>query len=98
VLAEHPFIDALDAARTAGFTAAEWDAYILAGIAIRNERGALSVARKSGREEGLREGVEALCEVLGVELTEERRRELANLDTAKLAALLARLCERRSWT
>jgi len=98
VLAEHPFIDALDAARTAGFTAAEWDAYILAGIAIRNERGALSVARKSGREEGLREGVEALCEVLGVELTEERRRELANLDTAKLAALLARLGERRSWT
>src|SRR5262249_31183034 len=66
VLAEHPFIDALDAARTAGFTASEWDAYILAGIAIQNERGALAVAEKRGeqrgeqrgREEGLREGRE----------------------------------------
>jgi predicted transposase/invertase (TIGR01784 family) len=36
VLSEHPFIDALEAARTAGFTAAEWEAYILAGIAIQN--------------------------------------------------------------
>jgi len=98
VLAEHPFIDALDAARTAAFTAGEWDAYILAGIAIQNERGALAVAEKRGRKEGLREGVEVLCDVLGIELTDERRRELANLDAAKLAALLARLRERRSWT
>jgi predicted transposase/invertase (TIGR01784 family) len=106
VLAEHPFIDALDAARTAAFTAAEWEAYILAGIAIQNERGALAVAERRGREEGLREGeqrgqrqaVEALCEVLGIELTDERRRELANLDGARLVALLARLRERRSWT
>jgi predicted transposase/invertase (TIGR01784 family) len=109
VLADHPFIDALDAARTAGFTAAEWDAYILAGIAIQNERGALSFAEKRGkqlgREEGLREGeqrglqqaVEALCDVLGLELTDERRRELTNLDAVGLAALLARLRERRSW-
>jgi len=35
-------------ARTAGFTAAEWEVYILAGIAIQNERGALSVAEKRG--------------------------------------------------
>jgi len=105
VLAEHPFIDALDAARTAGFTAAEWDAYILAGIAIQNERGALSVAERRGeqrgelrgREQAQREVVEALCEVLGIELTEERRCGLANLDTAGLSALLARLRERRSW-
>jgi hypothetical protein len=48
VLAEHPFIDALDAARTAGFTADEWEAYILAGIAIQNERGALTFAEKRG--------------------------------------------------
>src|SRR5215207_2557637 len=56
VLAEHPFIDALEAARTAGFTAAEWEAYILAGIAIQNERGALSVAEKRGREQGIKDG------------------------------------------
>jgi predicted transposase/invertase (TIGR01784 family) len=58
VLSQPPFIDALEAARTAGFTAAEWDAYILAGIAIQNERGALSVAEKRGREQGLKDGRE----------------------------------------
>jgi len=42
--------------------------------------------------------VEVLYDVLGIERTDERRRELANLDAAKLAALLARLRERRSWT
>jgi len=106
VLAEHPFIDALDAARTAGFTASEWEAYILAGIAIQNERGALSVAekwgeqrgREEGREEGLRQGVEVLCRVLGIELSDERRHELANLNATELVALLARLDARRSWT
>jgi hydroxypyruvate isomerase len=118
VLAEHPFIDALDAARTAGFTASEWDAYILAGIAIQNERGALAVAEKRGEqrgredglrqgvevglrqgvEVGLRQGVEVLCSVLDIELTEERRRELANLGAAELTALLARLREQKSWT
>jgi hypothetical protein len=106
VLAEHPSIDALEAARTAGFTAAEWDTYIRAGIAIQNERGALAVAERRGeqrgeqrgKEQGLRRGVEALCAALGIELTDERRRELASLDTAGLEALLARLGERKSWT
>ncbi|MEZ4295150.1 MAG: hypothetical protein R3B70_09240 [Polyangiaceae bacterium] len=58
VLAEHPFVDALEAARTAGFTAAEWEAYVLAGIALQNERGALSVAERRGREQGLKDGRE----------------------------------------
>lgn len=98
VLAEPPFLDALEAARTAGFTAAEWDAYILAGMAIQNERGALAVAEKRGREDGLRRGVAALCGVLGVELTDDRRRELAKLDAAGLEALLARLGERKGWS
>jgi len=98
VLAEHPFIDALDAARTAGFTADEWEAYILAGIAIQNERGALTVAEKRGEQRGLRQGVEVLCRVLGIELTDERRREFVNLNAEELAALLARLDARRSWT
>jgi predicted transposase/invertase (TIGR01784 family) len=109
VLAEPPFIEALEAARTAGFTATEWDAYILAGIAIQNERGALAVARKQGREEGreegreqglrdgIRRGVEALCRALRIELTQDRRRELAELEMAGLCALLARLEERGRW-
>jgi predicted transposase/invertase (TIGR01784 family) len=98
VLAEHPFIDALEAARVAGFTAAEWDAYILAGIAIQNERGALAVAERRGKQQGLRQGVEALCAALGIELTDARRRELASLDPAGLEALLARLGEQKRWT
>lgn len=57
VLAQHPFVDALEAARTAGFTAAEWEAYIRAGIAIQNERGALSVAEKRGEERGREQGL-----------------------------------------
>lgn len=109
VLAESPFVDALDAARTAGFTASEWDAYILAGIAIQNERGALAVAEKrgeqrgredglrQGREDGLRQGIEALCDALGIEITEQRRRELTSLDAAGLAVLLARLRQHKRW-
>jgi predicted transposase/invertase (TIGR01784 family) len=106
VLAEPPFVNALEAARTAGFTATEWEAYILSGIAIQNERGALAVAEKRGREQGLKHGredglrlgVEAVCRVLGIELTDERRRELTSLDAARLEALLARLHERKRWT
>ena len=91
VLAEHPFRDALDAARIAGFTAREWDAYILAGIEIQNERGALTVAEQRGREAERRESVVRLCRVLGIQLTEQQHDELARLDAAGLAALLARL-------
>ena len=100
-LAEHPFVDALAAARTAGFTAAEWDAYILAGIAIQNERGALSFAEKRGEARGetrgtLR-GVEALCQVFGIEITPERRAQLDRMSAADLADLLARLTTTRTW-
>ncbi len=97
-LSQHPFVDALEAARTAGFTAAEWEAYILAGIAIQNERGALAVAEKRGREDGLRAGIEALCGVLGIELTGERRRQLLSLDATRLTALLAHLQGKKAWT
>ena len=55
-LAERPFKDALDAARVAGFSDEEWDAYIRAGMAIQDERGALSLARKEGIAEGKKEG------------------------------------------
>jgi len=109
VLSEPPFLEALDAARTAGFTVAEWDAYILAGMAIQNERGALAVAerrgeqrgRQEGHESGLREGLqqalETLCDALGLELTDERKRELAALDTAGLKTRLRRAQELRNW-
>lgn len=52
VLSERPFVDALEAARTARFTVDEWDAYIRAGMAIQDERGALSLAIKQGHKQG----------------------------------------------
>jgi len=47
-LSKSPHADALDAARTARFTDDEWDTYIRAGMAIQDERGALSLAMKQG--------------------------------------------------
>jgi predicted transposase/invertase (TIGR01784 family) len=53
----HPsLVDALEGARTARFSREEWDAYIAASMAIQNERGALSLARREGRDEGRNEG------------------------------------------
>jgi predicted transposase/invertase (TIGR01784 family) len=104
-LAYPPMIEALEAARTARFTTVEWDAYIAAGMAIQNERGALSLARKDGQEEGRREGeesglrlgIEALCEAIGIELSVERHRTLHTLDVPGLKALVAALRAGRRW-
>ncbi len=57
-LSAPPLTGALDAARTAGFTEEEWDAYIREGIALQDERGALSLALQQGEEKGLKEGEE----------------------------------------
>jgi predicted transposase/invertase (TIGR01784 family) len=49
----HPsLLDALEGARTARFNREEWDAYIAAGMAIQNERGALSLASREGELKG----------------------------------------------
>ncbi len=104
-LAQPPLREALEAARTARFTAAEWDAYIAAGMAIQNERGALSLAHREGKEEGiregkeegLREGIAVLCEVFGIELSVERKRELQALDAPGLKSLMVRLRADRRW-
>jgi len=96
-LSHPPVLEALEAARTARFTTAEWDAYIRAGMAIQNERGALSLAHKEGEEKGLRLGIEALCDALGVELSVERKRALQSLDSAGLAELLPTLRADRHW-
>ena len=104
-LASPPLSAALEAARTARFTEDEWDAYVRAGIAIQDGRGALALAerkgreqgREEGREEGLRKGIESLCEVLGIDLTPVRRVEIANLDAQQLDALLVQLRNTRNW-
>ncbi|WP_428265259.1 Rpn family recombination-promoting nuclease/putative transposase [Haliangium sp.] len=55
-LAAPPFSDALEAARAANFTEEEWDAYIRAGMALQDERGALSLAEKVGEARGEKRG------------------------------------------
>jgi predicted transposase/invertase (TIGR01784 family) len=108
-LAEPPLSTALEAARSAGFTEDEWDAYIRAGMAIQDGRGALSLARKEGeakgrvegeakgRVEGRVEAIESLCEVLGIEITPARRAAIERLDADGLAALLGALRQKRAW-
>jgi predicted transposase/invertase (TIGR01784 family) len=104
-LSHPPLVGALEAARTARFTKEEWDAYIAAGMALQNERGALTMAHREGYEQGeedgekkgLRMGIEALCDAFGVELSAERRSELQALDAASLEALMAKLRTERRW-
>ncbi len=88
-----PVLDALEGARTAPFTREEWDAYIAAGMAIQNERGALSLARKEGEHAGeikgklvaKRETILRLCGRAGVALTEDDRTRIeARADAATL--------------
>ncbi|MEO7329929.1 MAG: Rpn family recombination-promoting nuclease/putative transposase [Minicystis sp.] len=84
-----PLLDALEGARTARFNRQEWDAYIAASMAIQNERGALSLARKEGKVEGKVEAKrETLLRLLGragIVLAED---EQARIDTCTEAATL----------
>ena len=96
-LSHPPVLEALEAARTARFTTSEWDAYIAAGMAIQNERGALSLAHREGREQGLRLGIEALCDAFAIDLSVERKRQLQALDAAGLEGLMAKLRAERRW-
>src|ERR1700678_2222874 len=78
-LREPPILDALEGARTARFNREEWDQFIAAGMAIQNELGALSFARKEGEEAGeikgklvaRRETILRLCTRAGIALTED---------------------------
>lgn len=80
-LSETPFREALEVARTTTFSAEEWEAYERAKIAEQDARGALSVARQEGRQEGHRSGVAdgkravllRLIARRGLTLTEEER-------------------------
>jgi predicted transposase/invertase (TIGR01784 family) len=92
-LREPPILDALEGARTARFNREEWDAYIAASMAIQNERGALSLARKEGEQageikgeiKGKRDALLRLIARVGVPLSEEdRTRILGCTDGATL--------------
>ena len=80
-LAEEPFRGALEVARTATFSSAEWEAYERAKMAEQDARGALTVAHQEGHRSGLAEGLaegkrDALLRLLarrGLVLTEDAR-------------------------
>uniref|UniRef100_UPI003D10A6F6 Rpn family recombination-promoting nuclease/putative transposase n=1 Tax=Haliangium sp. TaxID=2663208 RepID=UPI003D10A6F6 len=101
-LSAPPFSDALEAARAANFTEEEWDAYIRAGMALQDERGALSLAEKTGRRAGLEEGrkegrkeghkegrKEGLAEGLRVMLLEQLEERFGTLPQAAVARVQA---------
>ncbi len=52
---------------------------------------------EQGINEGLVEGIESICRILGVELSPERRAGLHQLDTAGLERLLTQLETERRW-
>jgi len=80
-----PVLDALEGARTARFSREEWDAYIAAGMAIQNERGALSLARREGRTEEAAQAVLTVLRVRGIVVPDAaRERILAERDPERL--------------
>lgn len=64
--------------------------------AAEEQRKAAEEQRKAAEEQA-REAVLDLCEVLGVEMSEERRAQVTALDLAGLQALRAQLKQRRAW-
>jgi predicted transposase/invertase (TIGR01784 family) len=98
-LSEKPYREALEAARMAGFSAGELDLYDRAKIAEQDARGALTLAARHGRteglEEGLREAVRTFCQAF--ELGAEREASLAGLGADELKALQVRLFRERRW-
>ncbi len=53
--------------------------------------------REEGREEGVRTAIEALCDVLAIDLTPSRRSALEAMSTVELTALLDGLRQQRRW-
>jgi predicted transposase/invertase (TIGR01784 family) len=89
-LAERPFRDALEAARAAGFSEEEWEAYLRANMAIQDERGALSLAVKQGHQQGKEEGLQ---EGLQKGLQEGLQKGLHAMRTA-----IRNIFRKRGWT
>ncbi len=97
MLQESPYMDALEVARTAHFTAQEWDAYDLAKMAEQDARGALILARREGREEVLRRNIEDLSRVLDIDWTAKRKAQVEAMTLPQIEALWDHLVTRKSW-
>ena len=55
------------------------------------------VGRREGEAEGLRLAILALCEVLGIEVTADRRERLTQASLADLQPMLHKIKGLRSW-
>jgi predicted transposase/invertase (TIGR01784 family) len=75
-LSKAPFRDALEVARTATFSAEEWEAYERAKMAEQDARGALAVARQEGLTEGKRGALLRLLAKRGLTPTDEEHRRI----------------------
>ena len=84
-LREPSILDALEGARTAYSNREEWDAYIAASMAIQNELGALSLARREGETTTRARDVLTVLRVRGIVVPDELRdRILGERDPARL--------------
>lgn len=70
-------------------------------LAAWNYENTLRLTRKKaleeGREEGLREAVQHLCDAFGIEMTDERRQTLEQASTRELEELLDQIALHRAW-
>jgi hypothetical protein len=66
---------------------------VLAEVTTRSRNDGLA----QGRKEGLRRAIEVACDLLGIELTDERRDRLIKLDASGLEALLEQIQALRRW-
>ena len=53
--------------------------------------------REKGREEGLIKGIETLCSGFGIELSDERCKQLASWDIPRLEQVMAEIVASRHW-
>jgi predicted transposase/invertase (TIGR01784 family) len=88
-LSEGPFREALEVARRANFTAAEWEEYERAKMAEQDERGAISFARQEAHKEGVvntrASDVLTVLKVRSITVSEaQRKRILAEKDPGRL--------------
>ena len=59
--------------------------------------GTITQAQSDAITQGLQQAITDLCEVLGIELTPERRAQIERLDLAQLAELRVHLKSTRTW-
>jgi predicted transposase/invertase (TIGR01784 family) len=85
-LSEGPFRDALEVARMATFSPGEWEAYDRSKMAEQDARGALTVARQEGVEEGTLKGqaraILGFLAARGIPVSDEARARIKACDDA----------------